>query len=117
MNIRFALTLSLVTLTCTAYPVVATHHPLIIEIWPGTVPNEAGEIGAERIRMSPKLDRKKVEVTESTRMLTNVTKPTIAMGAAPADRAGTAKLAKLLAQKFTVITVVVAILTRASRKA
>ena len=27
--------------------------------------------------MSPKLDRKQVEVTESTRMVTNVTKPTI----------------------------------------
>jgi len=27
--------------------------------------------------MSPKLDRKQVEVTEPTRMITNVTKPTI----------------------------------------
>jgi acetyl esterase/lipase len=78
-NMRFALTLSLVTLMCMANSVVGTDHPLIIEIWPGTVPNEAGDIGAEKIRMSPKLDREKVEVTESTRMLTNVTKPTIAM--------------------------------------
>jgi acetyl esterase/lipase len=38
---------------------------------------EAGDIGAEKTVMSPKLDRKQVEVTESTRMLTNVTKPRI----------------------------------------
>jgi len=29
------------------------------------------------VRMSPKLDRKQVEVTESTRLITNVTKPTL----------------------------------------
>jgi acetyl esterase/lipase len=92
-NMRFALTLSLVTLMCMANSVVGTDHPLIIEIWPGTVPNEAGDIGAEKIRMSPKLDREKVEVTESTRMLTNVTKPTIAMYRPEKDKdTGTAML-------------------------
>jgi acetyl esterase/lipase len=92
-NMRFALTLSLVTLMCMANSVVGTDHPLIIEIWPGTVPNEAGDVGAEKIRMSPKLDRKKVEVTESTRMLTNVTKPTIAMYRPEKDKdTGTAML-------------------------
>ena len=74
---RFASTLSWVTLMCIAYPVVGADHPSIVEIWPGTVPDETGDIGAERIRMSPRLDRRQVEVTESTRMLTNVTKPTI----------------------------------------
>jgi acetyl esterase/lipase len=34
-------------------------------------------MGAEMVRMSPRLDRKQVEVTEPTRMVTNVTKPTL----------------------------------------
>ena len=47
----------------------AAAEPLVIEIWPGNVPDESGNIGAERFRMSPKLDRKQVEVTEPTRMI------------------------------------------------
>ncbi len=50
---------------------------MVVEIWPGEVPDESGDFGAERIRMSPALDRKQVEVTEPTRMITDVTKPTI----------------------------------------
>jgi acetyl esterase/lipase len=49
----------------------------VVEVWPGKVPEESGNIGAERLRMSPALDRKQVEVTEPTRMITDVTKPTI----------------------------------------
>jgi acetyl esterase/lipase len=52
-------------------------EPLVVEIWPGKVPDESGDIGAERVRMSPKLDRKQVEVTEQMRLITDVTKPTI----------------------------------------
>src|SRR3989449_3747096 len=52
-------------------------EPLVVEIWPGKVPHESGNIGAERFRMSPALDRKQVEVTEPTRMITGVTKPTL----------------------------------------
>jgi acetyl esterase/lipase len=51
--------------------------PLVVEVWPGKVPEETGTIGAEKILMSPKLERKQVEVTESTKMVTNVTKPTL----------------------------------------
>ena len=51
--------------------------PLVVEIWPGKVPDENGDIGPERFRMSPALDRKQVEVTEPTRMITDVTKPTL----------------------------------------
>src|SRR5205814_3489082 len=40
-------------------------------------PDEPGNIGPETVRMSPKLTKKQVEVTDSTRMITNVTKPTI----------------------------------------
>src|SRR5689334_22179798 len=61
-------------------------QPLIIEVWPGKVPEESGEIGPERTRMSPVLERKTVEVTESTRMLTDVTKPTISVYRAPKEK-------------------------------
>jgi acetyl esterase/lipase len=56
---------------------VAAVEPLVVEIWPGKVPDESGDGGPERFRMSPALERKQVEVTESTRMITDVTKPTL----------------------------------------
>src|SRR5258705_7543185 len=52
-------------------------EPLVIEIWPREVPDESGGIGSGRFRMSPALDRKQVEGTEPTQMITDVTKPTI----------------------------------------
>src|SRR5438105_7550498 len=71
----------------------AATEPLVIEIWPGKVPDETGNIGAERFRMSPKLDRKQVEVTEPTKMITNVTQPTIAIYRPAKDKdTGTAVL-------------------------
>jgi acetyl esterase/lipase len=56
-----------------------SEQPLVVELWPGKPPDEIGKIGAEYVRMSPRLDRKQVEVTEPTRMITNVTKPTISI--------------------------------------
>ena len=61
----------------TACQGAAADSQRVIEVWPGKVPDEPGTIGPERWRMSPKLDAKQVEVTESTRMLTDVTKPTL----------------------------------------
>jgi acetyl esterase/lipase len=58
-------------------PAAPADNPLVIEIWPGQAPDETGAIGPERERRSPSLDRKQVEVTEPTRMITDVTKPTI----------------------------------------
>jgi acetyl esterase/lipase len=52
-------------------------QPRVIDVWPGTPPDELGNIGPERFRMSPALDRTQVEVTESTRMVTDVTRPTL----------------------------------------
>ncbi|MCI0744452.1 MAG: alpha/beta hydrolase [Verrucomicrobia subdivision 3 bacterium] len=52
-------------------------EPLVVNLWPGAVPDEAPGIGPERVRMSQKLDRKQVEVTEPTRLITGVTNPTI----------------------------------------
>jgi acetyl esterase/lipase len=73
---RYLFTLSLLPL-CLAAPAPAADKPLIVDLWPGNPPDEPGTIGAETVRMSPKLDRKQVEVTDSTRMITNVTKPTL----------------------------------------
>lgn len=60
-----------------ALPIIGEEPPLVVEIWPGRAPEESGNIGAERTVMSPKLDRTQVEVTEPTRMITDVTKPTL----------------------------------------
>lgn len=51
--------------------------PPVVNVWPDKPPDEPGGIGAEKVVPSPKLDRKQVEVTESTRMITNVTTPTL----------------------------------------
>src|SRR6266436_1689663 len=75
MNRHF--TVSIVTCLFLGGPIVAAEKPLVLDLWPGKPPDETGKIGAEYVRMSPKLDRKHVEVTEPTRMITNVTKPTI----------------------------------------
>ncbi|MFB0552752.1 MAG: hypothetical protein ACETWQ_05490, partial [Phycisphaerae bacterium] len=63
---RFTLMVSLVTCLCVAWSAVGAYKPLVVEVWPGTAPDESGNIGEEMVRMSPKLDRKQVEVTEPT---------------------------------------------------
>ena len=71
----------------------AIAEPLVVEIWPGKVPDESGDIGPERFRMSPALDRKQVEVTEPTRMITDVTKPSLTIYRPPKEKDnGTAML-------------------------
>lgn len=68
-------------------------QPEVVEIWPTSVPDETGAITAERSRMSPSLDRKQVEVTESTRMLTDVSRPSLTVYRPPKERnTGTAVL-------------------------
>lgn len=65
----------------------ADEAPLVVELWSDSVPDdEPGVIGPEKVVMSPALDRKQVEVTESTRMLTNVTKPTITIHRPPKEK-------------------------------
>jgi len=63
--------------TCLACSMAFADEPVVVNVWPGQAPEETGDIGEEKVVMSPALDRKQVEVTESTRMLTNVTRPTI----------------------------------------
>jgi acetyl esterase/lipase len=74
---RMASILSLAACLGVAWPAAGGDKPLVVELWPGKVPDEPGNIGPERVVMSPKNDRKRVEVTESTRLLTDVTKPSI----------------------------------------
>jgi len=72
--------LALITLLAPALVTVVAagaEGPLVVDLWPGDAPEEPGNIGPERVRMSPKLERRQVEVTEPTRMITGVTKPTI----------------------------------------
>jgi acetyl esterase/lipase len=52
-------------------------HPQVVQLWPGKAPDEPGTIGAEYVRMSPSESRQKQEVTEQTRLVTNVTQPTL----------------------------------------
>ena len=78
---------------CLAGPLIAADKPLVVDLWPGKVPDEIGNMGEEKILMSPRLDRKQVEVTEPTRMVTNVSKPTITIYRPAKDKdTGTAML-------------------------
>jgi len=56
---------------------VRAEEPAVVDVWPGIAPEEDSYIGEEKVRLSPKSTRKRVEVTESTRLVTNVTKPTL----------------------------------------
>lgn len=84
---------TIVITLCLTATALAADKPLVVDLWPGKPPDEPGTIGAETTRPSPKLDRSQVEVTESTRLVTNVTKPTITVCRPPKDKdTGTAIL-------------------------
>jgi acetyl esterase/lipase len=90
---RFAGTVSLVAWLGVAWPAAGADKPLVVQLWPAKAPDETGTIGAEKFLMSPKLTRKQVEVTEPTRMVTNVTKPTLTIYRPAKDKdTGTAML-------------------------
>jgi acetyl esterase/lipase len=90
---RFGLIVSLIISICAAWSDVRVEEPLVVNVWPGTAPEESGNIGEEMVRMSPKLDHKQVEVTEQTKLITNVTKPTLTIYRPPKDKdTGTAVL-------------------------
>ena len=74
---RYTATFSLLAWMSLVWAVAAVDNPLVLEVWPDKAPDETGNIGPERSRMSPKLNPKQVEVTEPTRMVTDVTRPTI----------------------------------------
>ena len=45
---RFAARFSLAAWFCAAWPVIAAADPLVVELWPGKVPDETGDIGPEK---------------------------------------------------------------------
>ncbi len=76
-----------------ANPAAQPNGPIVINLWPGQVPDETAPIGPERTRLSPKLDRTQVEVTEQTRLITSVSQPSITIFRPPAaNNTGTAIL-------------------------
>jgi acetyl esterase/lipase len=90
---RFAAPVSLMFALSIAAGAIAADNPKVLELWPGTAPDEPGNIGPEKVHMSKILDRKQVEITEPTRLLTNVTKPTITIYRPAKDKdTGTAVL-------------------------
>src|SRR5687767_2924614 len=51
--VRGILLLSLMV-ACSTCSLMAADAPVVLEIWPGQVPDESGSIGSERVIMSPK---------------------------------------------------------------
>jgi acetyl esterase/lipase len=58
-------------------PACSADSPQVVPLWPGRAPDEVGDLGPEKTLMSPVLDRKQVEVTESTLLVSNVSHPTL----------------------------------------
>jgi acetyl esterase/lipase len=75
--VRLAGLAFLVSWLCLVWPTAGADRPTIVELWPGKAPDETGDMGPERALLSPRLSCKEVEVTEPTRMVTNVSKPTL----------------------------------------
>src|SRR5690349_5895132 len=63
-------------LLCAAARGSGADEPLVVELWPGTAPEEPGTIGEEKTFPSNP-NKERSETTEVTRLITNVTKPTI----------------------------------------
>jgi acetyl esterase/lipase len=58
-------------------PAMAAEKPLVMDVWPGKVPGDAGIIGEEKF-IELKIDGKPYQVAgKPTKWLTNVTKPTL----------------------------------------
>jgi acetyl esterase/lipase len=77
MSRRFAFLLPMLSFLGAVATTITADAPLIVDLWPGAAPDELKDVGPERVRMSPALEHRQVEVTNSTRMITGVTKPTL----------------------------------------
>jgi acetyl esterase/lipase len=90
---QITMTVALAAWIHLAGSVAAADKPLVVELWPGKPPDEPRDLGPERVRMSPRLDRKQVEVTEPTRLVTDVSRPTLTIYRPAKDKdTGTAML-------------------------
>jgi acetyl esterase/lipase len=58
---------------------LAADPSMVVAVWPDKAPDENAPIGPERIHLSEQLDRTQVEVTEPTRLITDVSKPTLSI--------------------------------------
>jgi acetyl esterase/lipase len=76
---RIVAVVSLICWLWVAWLAAAADMPTVVELWPGKVPDEPGTTGPETVRMSPQHTRREVEVTEPTRLVTNVSKPTLTL--------------------------------------
>ena len=86
----------LAVLLCATGRSSGADEPRVVELWPGKAPEEPGTIGEEKTFPS-KPNKERSETIEVTRLITNVTKPTITIyrpakekdtGAAHADLPG-----------------------------
>lgn len=82
----------LAVLLCVAGRGSSADNPRVVELWPGKAPEEPGTIGEEKeFPSTPSKERS--ETTEVTRLITNVTKPTITLVRPAKDKdTGTAML-------------------------
>src|SRR5258708_3659127 len=70
----------------TPHPAPAT-DPLVVELWPGPVPGDAGIDGQEKSRIYDSV------LVSNTRLITNVTRPSLTVYRPPAEKnTGTAML-------------------------
>ena len=66
----------LILLLATVCPGARAVEPLVVPVWPGLPPMETGPIGAEKVFLS-KPDAKYSHVTTPTKLVSNVTRPTL----------------------------------------
>ncbi len=66
-----------IALLCLAMPMHADEKTRVVDLWPGKAPEEPGTIGPEIQIMSKQNVKTQVEITEPTRLISNVTKPTL----------------------------------------
>ena len=76
---RFALAVSWLVVSFTAVPAFAA-EPIVVDLWPGKPPADVGlkEKESSRIYQSP--------LVGPTKLITNVTKPTLTIYQAPWDK-------------------------------
>src|SRR5262245_38714909 len=76
---KSATSLLLLALCCLASSSTAAAKPLAVDLCPGKVPDEMATIEPEKEHMSKNSDKKQVEVNVPTRLITNVSKPSISI--------------------------------------
>src|SRR6185503_15031042 len=68
----------LAVLLCATGRLSGAEEPRVVELWPGKTPEEPGTIGEEK-EFPSKPNKERSETIEVTRLITNVTKPTITL--------------------------------------